>query len=271
LLVTIDDPSDPRLADYRDLKEAGLRARELRGEHSHFIAEGENVVLHLLASKYPIRSLLLSPRFANERMTQHLSGLPSQTPVYVATQAVLEAVIGFEFHRGAIASADRVPEPTINDVLATARALVICEHLSNTDNMGAVFRNAACMIGSGAAVLLAGECCHPLYRKAIRVSMGHALRIPFMTLLNWPESLELIHQAGFTSIAMTPSPDAQDIRTLGPVAKPAILVGAEGPGLSPQTIQAAQRKARIAMAPHCDSLNVATALAVGLHAVVTPL
>jgi tRNA G18 (ribose-2'-O)-methylase SpoU len=100
--------------------------------------------------------------------------------------------------------------------------------------------------------------------------MGHALRIPFATLPNWPESLELLHQAGFTSIAMTPSPQAQDIRALGPIAKPAIIVGAEGPGLALETIQAAKLKARIAMAPDCDSLNVATALAVGLHAVVTP-
>jgi tRNA G18 (ribose-2'-O)-methylase SpoU len=263
VLIRIDTPDDPRLADYRDLTDAQLRAREHRGEHAHFIAEGEGVVRHLLASRFPLRSLLLTPAFAQGRFADVIHALDPAIPVLVAQPAVMEAIAGFPFHRGVLASGQRLPDQPLDTLLAQAKLLVVCEDLANIENVGSVFRNLACMV-EDAAVLLTPRSCHPLYRKALRVSMGHALRIPFATLPDWPASIRLLHEAGFTTLALTPRAEAVSLRDLPPSPRHAILLGSEGPGLQDATIAAASRQVRIPMTPGSDSLNVATALAVAL-------
>lgn len=264
MLVRIEHPDDPRLSDYRDLTDAQLRAREHRGEHSHFIAEGESVVRHLLASRFPVRSLFLTPRFAEERLGDAIAALAPETPVYVAEPAVMEAVAGFPFHRGMLASGQRLPDPPLEPLLAASKLLVVCEGLANIENIGSVFRNLACMAGEGTAVLLAGDCCHPLYRKALRVSMGHALRIPFATLPDWPASIARLHEAGFATWAMTPAHGAVSLREMQAPPRLALLLGSEGPGLREATLAAASSRVCIPMTPGSDSLNVATSLAVAL-------
>ena len=261
--IRIDTPDHPLLADYRDLTDAQLRAREHRGEHAHFIAEGEGVVRHLLASRFPLRSLLLTPAFAQGRFADVIASLDPAIPVLVAEPPVMEQVAGFPFHRGVLASGQRLSDPPLDAILADARLLVVCEDLANIENVGSVFRNLACMVDR-AAVLLTPRSCHPLYRKALRVSMGHALRIPFATLPDWPGSIRLLHDAGFTTLALTPRADAGSLRDLPSPSRPAILLGSEGPGLHDATIDAAMQRVRIPMTPGSDSLNVATALAVAL-------
>jgi len=265
MLIPIDNPADPRLSDYNDLTDAQLRAASARGELTWFIAEGEGVVRHLLASRFPTRSLLITPGHV-QKLGDAISLLPESTPIYIVEKSLMEAITGFPFHRGVLASGGRIPDPPLHEILHNAACLVIAEHLSNVENIGAIFRNVACMVGQTAAVLLTPDCCHPLYRKPLRVSMGHALRIPFATLGAWPGDLEAIKAHGFTTIALTPTCDAADIRrgALAGVSKPAFLVGAEGPGLSEVALAGADRRARIPMADGADSLNVATALAVAL-------
>lgn len=263
MLIRIDTPDHPLLTDFRDLTDAQLRAREHRGEHAHFIAEGEGVVRHLLASRFPLRSLLLTPAFAQGRFADAIASIDPAIPVLVAQPPVMEEVAGFPFHRGVLASGQRLPDPPLETLLAKAKVLVVCEDLANIENVGSVFRNLACLVDN-AAVLLTPRSCHPLYRKALRVSMGHALRIPFATLPDWPGSIDLIHAAGFTTLALTPRPCALSLRDLPPPSRPAILLGSEGPGLHDATIDAAKERVRIPMTPGSDSLNVATALAVAL-------
>ena len=263
-LTPIDSPDDPRLADYRHLTDADLRAAQLNGQAPFFIAESEGVVRHLLASPFPIRSILATHHHATVKMADVLGELDPAVPIYTAPDAIIESITGFTFHRGVIACASRCPEPPLASILAQARTLVICEDLSNIENLGAVFRNLACMIASPAAVLLAGSCCNPLNRRSLRVSMGHALRIPFATVEQWPAAIDVVHQAGFATYAMTPRAQATDLREVRRGEKVAIILGAEGPGLKDQTIDAATHRIRIPMSPGSDSLNVATALAVAL-------
>ncbi|MCX5690033.1 MAG: RNA methyltransferase [Planctomycetota bacterium] len=263
-LIPIDNPDDPRLADFRHLTDADLRAAQLNGQAPFFIAESEGVVRHLIDSPFPIRSILATHHHATVKMADVLGGLDPSIPIYTATESIIESITGFTFHRGVIACATRCPEPPLASILAQARTLVICEDLSNIENLGAVFRNLACLIASPAAVLLAGSCCNPLNRRTLRVSMGHALRIPFATVEQWPASMEAIHAAGFTTYAMTPRPEASNLREVRRGERTAIILGAEGPGLKDQTINASSHRIRIPMSPGSDSLNVATALAVAL-------
>ena len=261
----ISSPSDPRLGDYNHLTDAQLRGAQSRGEHMHFIAEGEGVVRRLIESHFPIRSILATPHLA-EKMADALSLVPASTPLYLVDTAMMEGITGFPFHRGVLASGARLPDLPLADLLATSTALVIAENLSNVDNIGAVFRNTACMLGHTAAIFLTAECCYPLFRKPLRVSMGHALHIPFTSLPNWPLEHQQIKAAGFTTIALTPRDDALDIRSgpLRTIKKPAFLIGAEGPGLIDQTITDADLAVKIPMLDGADSLNVATALAIAV-------
>lgn len=263
--IPITSPSDPRLSEYNSLTDAQLRAAQSRGEHMHFIAEGEGVVRRLIDSHYPIRSILATSHLA-EKMADALSRVPDSTPLYLVETSMMEGITGFPFHRGVLASGARLPDLPLANLLATSTALVIAENLSNVDNIGSVFRNTACMLGKEAAILLTAECCYPLFRKPLRVSMGHALHIPFTSLPAWPLEHDQIKQAGFTTIALTPRHDATDIRTglLRTINKPAFLIGAEGPGLMDQTIAAADVAIKIPMLDGADSLNVATALAIAL-------
>lgn len=270
-VITIDDPADPRLADYANLTDAALRDRERLGLQPAFIAEGEPVVRHLIGSRFPVRSVLVSPDRL-DRVADLAGTLPHSCPLFVATPEVIRGIVGFPFHRGVLACGGRLPNPEPLALAAECRALVVCEDLCNPDNVGAVFRNLSALGGQGCGVLLSPRCCDPLYRKAIRVSMGHALRIPFATLQPWPDGIAALKGLGFQTVALGLTSSAAPLQSLDPArfSRPAVIVGSEGPGLTDATLGAADLCARIPMAPGADSLNVAVALGVTLAHLVTP-
>ena len=262
------------LVPYRDQKDAWLRAQQCggtglegAGAEGLFMAEGELVVRTLIESEHSVVSVLCTPRRL-ETMRADLDRLPRETPVLVAERRVVERIVGFDLHRGVLAVGQRRDPPTATDLLGRARLLVLCEDLANHDNVGAVFRNVACLAGAKerVGVVLSPACCDPLYRKSLRVSMGHALRVPFARLEPWDPVLGAVREAGFETIALTPDPAAEDIRQFKhtPNTRLALVLGAEGPGLADATLAAASRRVRIPMAPGADSLNVATSLAVAL-------
>jgi tRNA G18 (ribose-2'-O)-methylase SpoU len=267
-VVAIDDPADGRVADFVGLRDPDLRRireRSQGGDPGFFVAEGPEVVRHLLRSPYRLRSVLVTDR-GLRALEPELR--PLDAPVYLAPQAALDGICGFHFHRGALASADRQPLPDVPTLAATADRLLVVEGVNDVENLGALFRNAAAF-GVGAAVL-DRTCADPLYRRSIRVSMGHVLRVPFARAEEWPGTLQVLQATGFEVIALTPAPDAEDVR--GVVSRPrqALLVGSEGTGLTRGALAAADRRVRIAMAPGVDSLNVATAAAVVLHRLASP-
>jgi len=262
-----------RLAPYLNLTDAQLRALDSQGGRPTFIAEGELVVRKLLASRYPLHSLVLATN-AVDRLADLLPTLPPDVPVFTAPNDLLQQILGFAFHRGVLAAAFRTPNPPVTDLLAS-RVLIILENTANTDNIGSVFRNLACLAGRGSAVLLSPGCCDPLYRKALRVSIGHALTIPFTILEPWPTALDQVTEAGFTLLALTPSPSATPLHHLPPPTTPgspryALLLGAEGPGLTPAALARCPLHVRIPMAEGADSLNIATAAAIALSRLVNP-
>jgi tRNA G18 (ribose-2'-O)-methylase SpoU len=187
-------------------------------------------------------------------------GLPD-APVYQASYEVLEAVTGFHVHRGALASFGRLPLPTADEVLAQATRVLVLEDVNNHTNLGAVFRSAA---GLGIdAVLLTPTCCDPLYRRAVRVSMGEVFALPY-AYLDWPDGLATLRTAGFRVLALTPRAEATRLEdvVLADDDRAALLLGAEGPGLSEQALAGSDLRVRIPMARGVDSLNIASAAAV---------
>jgi tRNA G18 (ribose-2'-O)-methylase SpoU len=249
----ITDPADPRLADYVGLTDVVRRAKH-EPEAGFFLAEGVQVMQRAARAGYPLRSVLLAD---NRELPE---GLPD-APVYRASYQVLEAVTGFHVHRGALASFGRLPLPTASQVLATATRVVVLEEVNNHTNLGAIFRSAA---GLGVdAVLLTPTCCDPLYRRAVRVSMGEVFALPY-AYLDWPEGLQTLRTAGFRVLALTPAPDATRLEevVLADDDRAALLLGAEGPGLTEAAMQGSDLRLRIPMARGVDSLNVASAAAV---------
>lgn len=256
-LIAIDDPTDQRTAAYRDVRE-----RDLVGRDGMFIAEGE-VVLNVLIGRTPERvaSLLLAEKRV-AALLPLIDRLPDEVPVHVAGQGVMDAIAGFHLHRGMLALGRRGEAPAPEALLAApARRVLVLFGIANHDNMGGIFRNAAAFGADG--VLLDADCCDPLYRKAIRVSVGAALTVPFARLPRGEDGLALLERHDFTALALSPA-GATDLRDLPPPAKAAVLLGAEGPGL-PEAILARARTVRIPMAGGFDSLNVATASGIVLH------
>jgi tRNA G18 (ribose-2'-O)-methylase SpoU len=267
--ITSIDDAGADLAAYSNLTDAQLRARDFSGDRGVFIAEGELVVRKLIGSRFPVRSLLVTQP-GLERISDALERLPEQTPVYIAPVDLVQQIVGFPFHRGVLACGERAPDPSLESVLAGARAVVILEDLANHDNVGGVFRNVGALVGEGAAVLLSPGCCDPLYRKSLRVSIGQALVVPFARITDWPGGLGAVRRAGFTVLAFSPagSRSLEDLRAGCP--KPALLLGAEGPGLTGAAMALADATVRIPMARGADSLNVSVALAVALSHLCTP-
>jgi tRNA G18 (ribose-2'-O)-methylase SpoU len=249
---------DPRLGDYRNIPDPDLlRTRGV------FIAEGRHVVRRLLTgSRFSTRSLLLTPAAA-ESLSDLLPGLDA-LPVFIVSQEAMNAVTGFNIHRGCLAVGERRPLPSWQSLARDARLLLVLEQVSNADNIGGIFRNAAAF--GVDAVLLGPSCADPLYRKAIRTSMGAALRIPFALMADWPADLHRLKAQGPTLMALTPSQDAQSLDASAVASRTALLVGHEGDGLSDEALRAADVAARIPMAAGVDSLNVATATAIALYA-----
>jgi tRNA G18 (ribose-2'-O)-methylase SpoU len=255
--ILISDPDDERIADYRALTDVELRTR-WEQPHGLFIGEGELVLRRAVRAGYPVRSILI-----DAKRTEQLADLPlGGAPMYAATQQVLEAATGFHVHRGVLASFRRLPLPSVADVLATATRVAILEDINNHTNIGAIFRGAAAL--GMDAVLLSPTCADPLYRRSVRVSMGEVFAVPYATLDPWPVGLDAVRDAGFRIVAMTPAADAVPLQDLDASvrARPAVLLGAEGPGLSAKALAASDIRAAIPMRRGVDSLNVAAAAAV---------
>ncbi|TRW82157.1 RNA methyltransferase [Mycolicibacterium sp. 018/SC-01/001] len=262
LVVDVDDPTDSRLDDFRDLNSVDRRP-DLPSGKGLVIAEGVLVVQRMLASRFRPRALLGTDRRLAELGTD-LDGLAA--PYYRASAEVMAEVVGFHLNRGVLASASRAAELTVPAVLDGARTLAVLEGVNDHENLGAVFRNAA---GLGVdAVIFGAGCADPLYRRAVRVSMGHALLVPFARAQSWPGDLNILRDNGFRLVALTPEAGSQRLAdALDGVAgaKAAFLVGAEGPGLAEHTMRACDVRARIPMSRGTDSLNVATAAALAFY------
>lgn len=266
--------ADPRLAPYANQRDAHLRAPHLNpdapgGSGGSFIAEGELVVRTLLRSPYPTRSLLVRETYLSKILPDldaAESRAGSTIPVFTASQEVLDQIVGFHIHRGVLACAERPAPPlSLDEVLGGARTLVLLEDLSNHDNVGGIFRNAGCLTHpERTAVVLSPRSCDPLYRKSLRVSMGHALRVPFVQPADWDQALAAVGRAGFTLAAMETGPGAVDIGSVVWPERTAIVLGAEGPGLRPLTLSRCGLRVRIPMSSGADSLNVAAACGIAL-------
>lgn len=253
-VIEVSDPDDPRLDDFRNLMDADVRP-DRRGI---VIAEGVNVVSRLAGSAYPMRAVFGVPKRI-EALRWDLSD--REIPAYVADKWLLSEVVGFRVTRGVLAAASR-PQPLDPELLlSTARRVAVLEGLNDFENLGALFRNAAAF--GVDAVLLDATCADPLYRRSVRVSMGHVLQVPFAVLPGpWPQSLGKLKAHGLPLLAMTPDEAADDLRALPPPPRWAVLLGAEGPGLTAAAMAEADHLVRIPMAGGVDSLNVATAAAI---------
>jgi tRNA G18 (ribose-2'-O)-methylase SpoU len=235
--------------------------------HGVFVVEGARSVGQLLSSSWPVLSLLLRPERV-DALSDAVQALERRgAPVYVAGPEVFDRVAGFPVHRGVLALAGRRPPPDPISVLAGVDTVVVVEAVNDHENLGAIFRNAAAL--GGGAILLDPRCCDPLYRRAIRVSVGHVLRVPFTRLEPWPAALHRLARWGFSVVALDPraSEPIEALQRHGPMA---LLVGGEGFGLSEAARRAADRRVRIPMAAGVDSLNVATAVAIALHRLARP-
>ncbi len=259
-LVEIDSADDPRLADYRDLRDVELR-KHLEAEHGLFLAEGEKVVRRAVEAGYDARSFLMAPRW--------LDGLAdvlerSDAPCYVLSEALAEEVTGFHVHRGALASLRRRPLPSVDAVLDGARSVLVLEDLVDHTNVGAILRSGAAL--GFDAVLLAPRCADPLYRRAIKVAMGAVFSLPWTRLPDWYDALPDLGTRGFTTVALTLAPDAVPIEeAVAGIDRVALVLGSEGHGLSARWEQSADRRAIIPMSAGIDSLNVAAATAVACY------
>jgi tRNA G18 (ribose-2'-O)-methylase SpoU len=253
--LPISEAADPRLDDFRDLMQADrVPARPV------VIAEGVNPVERLARSRYAIRAVLGVPA----KLAALAPALAARDiPVYQVDKWTLSEVVGFRVTRGVLASADRPAPVAAESLVATGTRFVVLESINDYENLGAVFRSCAAF--GVDAVLLDPRCADPLYRRSVRVSMGHVFGVGFAVLREpWPASLGLLRAAGVRLLAMTPRPAATALAQLEPPARWALLLGAEGPGLSEAALAAADEWVRIPMADGVDSLNVATAGAVAL-------
>ncbi|MGW4236672.1 TrmH family RNA methyltransferase [Streptomyces sp. NPDC004749] len=262
-LITVDDPDDPRLRDYTGLTDVELRRRREPAE-GLFIAEGEKVIRRAGQAGYAMRSMLLSARWA-DAMRDVIES--AGAPVYVVEPRLAERVTGYHVHRGALASMGRKPLPTTAEVLRTARRVAVMEAVNDHTNIGAIFRSAAAL--GMDAVLLSPDCADPLYRRSVKVSMGAVFAVPYARLDGWPTALEAVREAGFRLLALTPDAAAVPMDTVAPhrMERVALMLGAEGDGLSRRALDAADTRVRIPMAHGVDSLNVGAAAAVAFYAV----
>lgn len=261
MIETIARFDDPRVADYARVGDA-----EWLRKHGLFVAEGRLVVRRLIQDRrFELASVLVTPA-ASAALAETLEG--AGCPVYVCGQEDLNALAGYNFHRGCLALAHRRQGAGIEALLG-ARVLLALEEVGNPDNIGGIFRSALAFGAGG--VLLDARSADPLYRKAIRTSMGASLRLPFAQVEQWPAALGRLRDAGFQVLAFTPSADAEDIERCAPAGagngggKVALVFGSEGDGLSAAALEAAHRRVRIPVDPRADSLNVSVAAGIALH------
>ena len=269
-VIRVEDPADPRLADYARLTDSSLRT-SLEAAHGLFVAEGEKVIRRAIGAGYPMRSLLVTP--------DRLAGLADLAaacagPVYVTPHDVAERITGYRVHRGALASMARRALPEVGAVVAGHRRILVLEDLVDHGNVGAIFRCAAAL-GAG-AVVLAPRCADPLYRRAVKVSMGAVFAVPYARMTDWYGGLAGLRAAGFRLLALVPD---QSTAALDRVARRArggrvaLMLGAEGDGLSSRWLSEADQSVCIPMSPDAmalgvDSLNVVAAAAVACYALM---
>jgi tRNA G18 (ribose-2'-O)-methylase SpoU len=267
----VTDVTDPRLADYARLTDMELRTR-LESGQGLFIAEGSKVISRAVAAGYPVRSVLVAER----RLADLPALLPrlaaTGAPVYVVADKTAEQLTGYRVHRGALASLHRKPLPEVPALAAAARRVIVLEDLVDHANVGAIFRCAAAL--GVDAVFLSPRCADPLYRRAVKVSMGAVFAIPYARMTGWFDGLAGLRAAGFRLLALTPDPAAAPIGTAvagqRTAQKIALLLGAEGDGLSSRWLHEADQAVRIPMHPGAlasgvDSLNVVAAAAIACH------
>ena len=261
-LIHIRSSDDERIAAYRNIKDAQLQKRE-----GLFLVEGKQVVRRLLMeSRFPIHSVLVLDKQLDH--IRDLINFDSCTfPVYLADSNVMNDIVGFDFHRGIIALGERNPLPPVTEVIGKARTLVLLEGVTNPDNIGSIFRNAA-GLGAG-GLIIDSSCADPLYRMATRVSIGTSLIMPWTRAENWGDTLNFLREEGFTLIGMTPNKSATEFSELLPKPKKwALVLGAEGPGLSQSSLEKCDILLKLRMTRNVDSLNVATAAAIGMYQLI---
>ncbi|GAB90622.1 TrmH family RNA methyltransferase [Gordonia rhizosphera] len=267
-VIDIDDPGDTRVDDFRDLNSVDRRPDlpALPGGRvgkGLVIAEGVLVAQRMIASRFAPHAFLGVDKrlgeLADDLTDPSLAGIP----FYRATAEVMAEVVGFHLNRGVLAAARRPSELDLGEVVARSRTIAVLEGVNDHENIGSIFRNAA---GLGVdAVLFGAGCADPLYRRCVRVSMGHALLVPFARFEAWPAELSVLRDNDFRLISLTPGPTAVPLSEAVDAPKVAFLVGAEGPGLSETSMRATDVRARIPMSRGTDSLNVATAAAIAFY------
>lgn len=263
--ITVTTATDERLHDYVGLTDVALR-RRLEPEQGLFIAESEKVIRRALAAGHRPRSYLMAERWLTDLADLVEAAEADGVPVYTGSHEVIESLTGFHLHRGALASMTRLPLRPVASVIADARLVLVLEDIVDHTNVGAIFRSAA---GLGAdAVLITPRCADPLYRRAIRVSMGTVFQVPWTRIDPWPGSVDLLHDLGFEVAALALTADSVGLDEYAVVApdRVALVLGTEGDGLSRRTLHTVDRAVRIPMAGGVDSLNVAAAAAVAAWA-----
>ena len=267
MIVPLEDPADPRVAEYTSLTDVALRTK-VEPEQGLYLAESSNVIRRAVAAGHRPRSFLMAPRWL-ESMRDVLIAVGGDpdggaVPVYVAPEELLEELTGFHLHRGALASMHRPALPSVACVLEGARRVVVLEDLVDHTNVGACVRSAAAL--GIDAILVTPRCADPLYRRAVRVSMGTIFQVPWTRIAPWPDSITELRALGFQVAALALSDDSVALdefaATLDDDARVALVLGAEGDGLSRRTIAACDAVVRIPMTGVVDSLNVAAAGAV---------
>lgn len=260
-------PQDPRVIEYRGVSEPGLlRSRNL------FVAEGRMILRRLIEDgRWTVRSVLVSDG-ARRDLEPTLAAIAPRVPVFVCESTDFLGITGHHIHRGCLALVERPPALSLDEVLSDTCLVLVLEGVTNADNVGSVFRNAAAF-GAG-AVVLSPSCCSPLYRKATRTSMGATLRVPFVHLDEWPSSLTGLRTAGFTLAALVvmpvraPDESWETLETFASRPRPpklALMIGAEGPGLTAAVASAADYRITIPIEPAVDSLNLAVAAGIALE------
>jgi len=266
-LITLDDPRDPRVADYRQLRDVNLR-KSLEVAEGLFLAEGEKVIRRAAGCGYPVRSFLMARKWVDG-----LADVLDRTdaPCYIVDDATIEGITGFAVHRGALAALARRPLPTVKDLLTTPSRILILEDLNDHANVGAIFRCAAAL--GVDAIVLSPRCADPLYRRSIKVSMGAVFAIPYARMTDWYKGLAAIREAGFRLLALTPDQTATPIDKVAMGDKVALMLGSEGDGLSSHWLKEADTPVCIPMSQGAmdlgvDSLNVVAAAAIACHSLM---
>lgn len=267
-LERLEDPADGRVSDYTGLTDTQLRQRREPAE-GLYIAESTKVLRRAVDAGHTPRSFFLTDKWLPD-LQDILERFP-EVPAYIGTEDILEAITGFHLHRGALAAMHRPVPLKLEKVLANARRVAVLEDMVDHTNLGAVFRSAAAL--GIDAVLVTPRCADPLYRRAIRVSMGAVFQVPWVRLESWPDTVGVLRRSGFLVAALALQSDSVELQELSRRApeKLALILGTEGDGLAPATIDSADLSVRIPMAPGVDSLNVAAAAAVAFWECRAPL